>query len=314
MLLNQSPDNFMYASLPMRRLIDTVWSETEGGGQATWDILRLDQLHPSVNGNKPFKLHRHLARAREEGAEGILTFGGPYSNHIHATAYAAREAGLKCVGVIRGERPSCPSPTLRDVMEYGMRLEFLGRRAYRVMEEACVRDGRSAAWPGFLVVPEGGGGREGAEGAALIRRWFPPGRYDAVVCACGTGTTLAGLAIDAERGQRIVGVSVLKNHAALEEEVASMVDDPVKAAAVETVHGHHFGGYAKSDSALLSFMNRFHERHGIPTDFVYTGKLMFAVERLFGTGFFDPGERVLCIHSGGLQGNRSLAEGALRFG
>lgn len=298
----------------MSGMVETIGTKVEGQGERTWDLLRLDRLHPVVSGNKPFKLHFHLSKALDEGWDGILTFGGPFSNHIHAASYAANTAGVKSIGIIRGERPGTLSPTLADAERQGMRLVFMDRAGYRATVES-MRDGFEAeAHPGFLVIPEGGFGRAGMEGAALIREWIPPGRYDTILCACGTGTTMAGLVKSAEKGQRIIGVSVLKNQADLGSRLEALLGADMDAAKTETIHGYHFGGYARKDHSLIGFMNRFHEKHGIPTDFVYTAKLLYAVEDLLMKGHFQPDERILCIHSGGLQGNRSLPEGTLRFG
>jgi 1-aminocyclopropane-1-carboxylate deaminase len=60
-------------------------------------------------------------------------------------------------------------------------------------------------------------------------------------------------------------------------------------------------------------MNEIFSESGIPTDFVYTGKLFFSVIRLVKMGLFSPGSRILVLHTGGLQGNRSLAAGLLAY-
>ena len=297
----------------MAGILQRVSSDVPGQGIRSWDILRLDRLHPTVNGNKPFKLHGYLSHALEAGFEGILTFGGPYSNHIHAAAHAARSVGLKSIGIIRGERPDSPSPTLLDAQSHGMELLFTGRGLYRALADACRKDGHSDRHPTYLPIPEGGVGKKGMQGASLIHGWIPGGRYDAILCACGTGTTMAGLAAGAEKGQRIVGVSVLKGYSQLETDVREMAGPIPEGVDLDFIHEHHFGGYAKTDGDLTDFMNGFHDRHGIPSDFVYTGKLFFAAEDLIRKGYFRHEERILCIHSGGLQGNRSLPEGTLRF-
>ena len=297
----------------MAEILQRVWTEMPGQVRRSWDILRLDRLHPSVNGNKPFKLHGYLSHALDAGFKGILTFGGPYSNHIHASAHAAHSVGLKSIGIIRGERPDRLSPTLSDAESQGMELRFMDRGHYRAFADACTRDGHSDQCPAYLPIPEGGAGFMGMEGAALIHRWIPKGHYDAILCACGTGTTMAGLAKGAEKGQRIVGVSVLKGYMKLESDVRGMAGPIPEGVDLDFIHEHHYGGYAKADGGLTDFMNGFHDRHGIPSDFVYTGKLFHAAEDLMRKGCFRAQERILCIHSGGLQGNRSLPEGTLRF-
>jgi 1-aminocyclopropane-1-carboxylate deaminase/D-cysteine desulfhydrase-like pyridoxal-dependent ACC family enzyme len=297
----------------MKGIVETICTKVDGH-KRTWDLLRLDRIHPVVSGNKPFKLHFHLRKALDERWKGILTFGGPYSNHIHAASHAARTVGLQSIGIIRGEKRGNLSPTLSDAERQGMRLVFLDRAAYRAAAHSMVEGTEAEGHPGFLVIPEGGFGMMGMEGAGLIRQWIPNGRYDTLLCACGTGTTMAGLAHSAEKGQRVIGVSVLKNPDDLESRLNALLGREKQKVKTETMHGYHFGGYARKDDSLIGFMNRFHEAHGVPTDFVYTAKLLYAMEDLLGKGYFRPDEKVLCIHSGGLQGNRSLPEASLRFG
>ena len=78
-------------------------------------------------------------------------------------------------------------------------------------------------------------------------------------------------------------------------------------------HDYHFGGYAKMQPDLIQFMNDFFAKTGIPTDFVYTGKLFYAVDKLAAKGYFPVGSNIVVIHSGGLQGNVSLKKGTLIF-
>ena len=77
----------------------------------TADILRLDLLHPIVSGNKWFKLRYYIEQAQEQNKKSLVTFGGAWSNHIHATAAAGKLAGLKTIGIIRGEAPAGLSTT-----------------------------------------------------------------------------------------------------------------------------------------------------------------------------------------------------------
>lgn len=289
--------------------IDPAYS---GDGRFGWQVLRLDRLHPVVSGNKPFKLSRYLQAAREGGHRGILTFGGAWSNHIHAAAWAAREAGLAAVGLIRGERPASLSPTLMDAERAGMELRFLSRSEYRELStrgEAYLLP----QFPGYLIVPEGGAGPAGMLGAADIMRWIPKDAFDRIICACGTGTTLAGLLSAASPAIQFMGVSVLRGHTGLEQDIRRLLRGHKDLPAFCIEDRFHGGGYAKYDDELIDFMNRFHDRTGIPTDIVYTGKLMRAVDTLATSGFFAANERVLVIHSGGLQGNRSLPSGRLNF-
>lgn len=266
---------------------------------------------PVVSGNKPFKLSGYLELAHKTGRNKLLTFGGAWSNHIHATAYAARAAGLECIGIIRGERPAVLSATLQDAKEAGMDLRFVTRSEYRQLTNASISE-LEIMYPATTIIPEGGAGSTGASGAARIMGLIPEGSADWIVCACGTGTTLAGLWSAAPLDTRILGVSVLKGHHGLYHDIGNMTSN-VHETSFDITDRFHLGGYARFTPELIRFMNEFHERNGIPTDIIYTAKLMLALDSLGSEGFFPPDSRVIAIHSGGLQGNRSLPSGSLRF-
>lgn len=275
------------------------------------DVLRLDELHPLVSGNKWFKLQPWLHRAASEGKRGLLTFGGAWSNHLLATAEAARVAGLEAVALVRGEAPGQPGPTLLDCAARGMQLRFLARSTYR---EGIVPEAIAAEFPerDYCYIPEGGYSSEGAAGAAAIARTCAWERYTHVLAAVGTGTTLAGLVAAANDKQQCIGIPVLKNHRELQAAVNALLP-PGKQDHFTLLHGYHGGGYARHSPELLRFLNDWWATTGIPSDFVYTGKLFRAADDLCRSGYFAPGSRLLLVHSGGLQGNRSLPPGTLMF-
>lgn len=275
------------------------------------DVLRLDLLHPGVSGNKWFKLREYLADAKGQGKRVLLTFGGAFSNHIAATAAACKEAGFRCIGVIRGERPPTLSHTLQGAQRDGMDLYFTSREAYKT------KDIPDAVWEQYArediyIINEGGYGLKGRQGAESILDHCPRGRYTHIVAACGTGTTLAGLVAAAAPEQTVIGIPVLKNYTSMEAEVNALLPPPLHSR-YALIHDYHFGGYAKHPPPLIDFMNRWYEQTGIPSDFVYTGKLFYAVDDLVQKGYFPRGSRILVVHSGGLQGNDSLSKGTLIF-
>lgn len=288
--------------------IDSLPLPKEGGPSI--DVLRLDLIHPVISGNKWFKLRLYLEEAKAAG-QTLLTFGGAYSNHLVATAYAAASAGLKSIGVVRGERPPVLSPTLSEAEKNGMKLCFTTREAYR---EKGVPPALSAELEAdtFYIVPEGGYGQKGMEGAKDILLRNRTHGYTHIFAAVGTGTTLAGLAAAAGAGQRVIGIPVLKNNFSLEKEIRDLLP-PEKQTAFELLQGYHFGGYARKTPELLRFMNGFYEQTSIPTDFVYTAKSFYALLDQVKKGFFAPADKILIIHTGGLQGNRSLPKGTLIF-
>jgi 1-aminocyclopropane-1-carboxylate deaminase/D-cysteine desulfhydrase-like pyridoxal-dependent ACC family enzyme len=271
------------------------------------DVLRLDKIHPVISGNKWYKLKYHLQAAMKKPSQSIITFGGAWSNHIIATAYAAQQAGFRAIGMIRGEKPDFLSYTLRAVADYGMQVEFISREEYKLKDDPAFLEQLLARWPGAYIIPEGGAGSLGIKGSEDILQTVDKSQYSHILCAIGTGTMYRGLVNAAAPGQIVVGVPVLKGM----NDLAGL--SPEKLPYCRIISGYHFGGYARSTPELLEFMNHFYQATRIPSDFVYTGKLFYAAMDLLQKGFFPPGSRLLLIHSGGLQGNQSLPAGALDF-
>lgn len=273
-------------------LIQPLVEQSFASQHISVDVLRLDLIHPLFGGNKPYKLKYYLERAITEGRKGLLSFGGAYSNHLVAMAFACHEKGLRSVGVIRGERPSVIGPSLLDMEQLGMELFFVSRESYRLKalpDDIDVQD--------LLIVPEGGAGEEGVRGASEILDEVNNG-YSHIFCAVGTGTTLAGLAN--KSSAQVIGISSLKISGL--SSIASMTDK----ANWKLVTNYHFGGYAKRTEKLTKFMEDFYQRHNIPTDFVYTGKMFFALYDMIAKRQLTAASKVLAIHTGGLQGNRGL--------
>jgi len=274
------------------------------------DVLRLDLVHPVVSGNKWYKLSHYIADAKKKNKTTLLTFGGAYSNHIVATAAAAKMEGLNSIGIIRGEEPVQWSHTLKNAASYGMRLLFSSRADYRLktIPGAALNNGSTES---IFVIPEGGYGPPGAAGIEALMRNFLPANYSHLITAVGTGTTAAGL-VNASCDEQVLGIPVLKNNNSLLSEINALVTAE-KQSRFQLIEDFHFGGYAKKTPELISFMNSFYEATGIPTDFVYTGKMFFAIYEMLKFGLIPSSASILAIHTGGLQGNASLPKGTLIF-
>lgn len=268
------------------------------------DVLRLDLVHPVISGNKWFKLKYYLEEARVKGFNRIATFGGAYSNHIVATAYACKLHNLTCTGIIRGEEPQIFSPTLLLAKECGMQLKFVTRSAYKD-KEAIKQSSPFDYW-----INEGGYGSKGVAGAMEIMNLVTK-NYSHIICAVGTGTTLAGIiqTTDAE----VIGISVMKGNEALNGQVKNLLEGSGGEKKFSINHDFHFGGYAKFSEELLDYMNAVWLQHQLPTDFVYTAKAMYATQQMILNKQIPPQSRVLLIHTGGLQGNLSLNPGRLIY-
>ena len=284
------------------------------------EVLRLDKIHSDISGNKWFKLKYYLEKAKQMNHDSLASFGGAYSNHILALAASARYNNFHSVGFIRGEEPARLSHTLIAAKEYGMELRFLSRADYKRQKETdSFNKQNENAMDDFVemkntfLIPEGGAGVEGIRGSEEILSLVTLNKYTHICVAVGTGTTLAGLINASLPGQKIMGVSVLKGGSGFMPVNASWIRNKSSLVQVQMIREDHFGGYAKYNSQLLGFMNGIFAESGIPTDFVYTGKLFFSVIRMAGMKLFSPGSRILVLHTGGLQGNCSLSAGLLGY-
>jgi 1-aminocyclopropane-1-carboxylate deaminase len=277
------------------------------------EVLRLDKIHPEISGNKWFKLKYYLERARQENKHKLISFGGAYSNHLLALGAAARLNGFSSIGIIRGEEPGHLSHTLLALKECGMELRFLSRAEYTLKKKSAALNEWDDTETDALVIPEGGAGMEGVRGAGEILSRLSKNNYSHICCAAGTGATLAGIINCAAPDQQILGVSVLKGTRDHKPLNPAWIKNPAGKQNLQMIHDGHFGGYAKYTKPLIDFMNRTYAESGIPTDFVYTGKLFFSVARMAALRAFPAGSRILVIHSGGLQGNHSLPPGQLQF-
>jgi 1-aminocyclopropane-1-carboxylate deaminase len=293
-------------------VLDELQDELLDLKQVSLSVLRLDLLHPIVSGNKLFKLHYFLQDALLQSCEGMVTFGGAYSNHLVATAYACREAGLKSIGIVRGEAPPRLSHTLMACQEYGMKLKFISRLAYDQKEQPAFLKELQSAYKNYLFVPEGGYHPLGAKGAALIMDLIKEDTSH-ICCAVGTATTLSGLLKGLKSSQQLIGIPVLKNMHDLPERIDNLTNQKFAPQQLEIMNDYHFGGYAKKTKELIEFMNMLYLKHQLPTDFVYTGKMMFGIINSIQTDYFKKGSKIVCIHTGGLQGNLSLKQGTLVF-
>lgn len=272
-------------------------------------ILRADLIDPVVSGNKWFKLQLYVRDAIAAGKTTLATFGGPYSNHIVATSTYGASMGLETVGFIRGEKPVALSPTLTGAMENGMTLHFVSREDFEQTEKILSHNQD----PSWAWIPEGGYGITGAEGVKSMLTIKDTAPFDTIICAVGTGTMMAGLIKAAAPHQQVIGLSVLKNNISIDEEIKALLTLEESKKNFEINHDYHFGGYAKHTPALIDFMNDCYKKMELPLDFVYTAKLVYGVEDLATNGKFDPTSKILIIHSGGLQGNRSFKKGTFIF-
>ncbi len=273
-------------------------------------MLRLDEINPVVSGNKLFKLVCFLKEAKESFHKKIITFGGAYSNHLAATAFACEQMNIRSIGVVRGEKPKSLSHTLQFCLKHGMQLEFVSRSLYKNIDAEFLQHLKNK-YGEHILIPEGGFSVKGKQGASMINNYFADKNFTHVCLPVGTATTFGGIVDANKTGTEIIGFGVLKNMHDIAERFQELkVDNRNK---YSFIGDYHFGGYAKRTTELIPFMNDFYSKHFIPLDFVYTAKMMFGLYELVSKNFFPPNAKILSIHTGGLQGNKSLKNGELIF-
>ncbi len=281
--------------------------------QVSVSVLRLDKIHPFVSGNKLFKLHYFIEEALTSKHKTILTFGGAYSNHLAATAYASKVLKLKSIGIVRGEKPEQLSHTLQQCLQDGMELQFISRQQYAAKDDPAFMNNLKAVYGECTIIPEGGFHPLGAKGAALIMDLVKDNSYTHICTATGTATTLAGILMATRREQTVVGFPVLKGITDIKNNIIQLTGKEAGFENLLVLDNYHFGGYAKRSELLIQFMNDCWQQHRLPLDFVYTAKMLFGTIDAIKNDTFTRGSKILCLHTGGLQGNKSLPLNSLLF-
>jgi 1-aminocyclopropane-1-carboxylate deaminase len=274
--------------------------------QVAIQVLRLDQVHLEVSGNKFYKLQYNLQEAIRQNHHQVLTFGGAYSNHIYATAAAAREVGLDSVGIIRGELLDVQNPTLAFARAAGMSLLGISREHYREKNNPTFLETLRKQFGEFYLIPEGGTNTLAIQGTREILTAFHSS-FSHVFTPIGTGGTFAGIAASLLPHQHLLGISALKGEGIREELTNLLNAEGIQSPGnLNVLTQYHQGGYAKWTTALIDFIHWFWNEFGVPLDPIYTGKMAFACWDLLQQNYFPPGSRILLIHTGGLQGNRGF--------
>ncbi|WP_395045645.1 1-aminocyclopropane-1-carboxylate deaminase/D-cysteine desulfhydrase [Flavobacterium sp.] len=262
-------------------------------------IRREDLIHPFVSGNKFRKLKYNLIQAKNNNQTTILTFGGAFSNHIAATAFAGKQNGYKTIGIIRGDELKSKineNPTLKFAQECGMIFDFVSREDYRNKDSDSFLNILKTKFDDFYLIPEGGTNELAIKGCEEILTKTDI-IYDFVCCSVGTGGTISGIINSSFSKQKVLGFPSLKGDF-LEKDICKFA----KNKNWELISDYHFEGYGKISIELIEFINSFFGKHKIPLDPIYTGKMVFGVIDLINKNYFPENSKILMIHTGGIQG------------
>ena len=278
---------------PVHQINDKLFDE-QG---LTVFIKRDDLIHPIISGNKWRKLKYILKDAQAQNKNHLVTFGGAYSNHLLATAAAAAKFGFKATGIVRGE--PVENDTLFLCRLHGMHLIFTDRESYRDKPRLFKKHFNDDTDAFFI--DEGGASSEGAKGCSELVAELTQS-YDHIFCACGTGTTAAGIINGLKKNKshtHFHAVPVLKNGEFIKEEINKLLVNPSD---YRLHNNYHFGGYGKTTPELINFVKHFTASTGILIEPIYTGKMLYAIYDLVTKQYFNPGSSILAIHSGGIWG------------
>ena len=266
-------------------------------------IKRDDLIHPIISGNKWRKLKYVLQQAQAQNKTRLVTFGGAYSNHLLATAAAAARFGFKSTGIVRGE--DVHNDTLFLCKLHGMQLIFTDRESYR--DKHTLFNRFFAGDEQAFFIDEGGASAQGAKGCSELVNELTD-TYHHIFCACGTGTTAAGIINGITQhnlATQFNAISVFKNGEFMKAEIDRFLTSP---APYNLYTGYHFGGYGKTTTELIAFIKQFVADTGILIEPVYTGKMLYAIYDLAAKDHFAPGTKILAIHSGGIWGLLGMKE------
>ncbi|POG23628.1 1-aminocyclopropane-1-carboxylate deaminase [Aeromonas bestiarum] len=266
---------------------------------------RDDLIHPTISGNKWRKLKYQLQHARTQGIKHLISFGGAYSNHIHALAAAGCQSGLNTTGIIRGEPEAASNSTLSAAKGWGMDLIFVDRQSYRRRQDPEWL--AQFAAPDTLIVPEGGSSPLALPGVAELVDEVPFSP-DLWVLPCASGGTLAGLIAGKRDQERILAIAVLKGASFIADEVCRLHPAAATTPGWQVALDHHDGGYAKFSPALWQWVQAFSAQTGLPLEPIYSGKAMWGLFRELAAGHIPRGSKIVFIHTGGMQGLAGLQE------
>jgi len=262
-------------------------------------IKRDDLIHPEISGNKIRKLKFNLNQVNSLALAGVVTYGGAFSNHLLATAAACNLANIRCIGRVRGDELNFQSnEVLRRCYNLGMELEFLSRESFT---KTKYQDGIvSIKNEKYLSIPEGGANNNGVEGCKEIITEVDD-FFDFYCVAQGTSTTSLGMLSSIPLSSKLIVVPVLKGFDSYLEmsKINNSEEFIMLSKQLIVLSDYHFGGYAKTTSELIAFVENFNAQNTFEIEPIYTGKAMFALVEYLKTNSIS-NKKVLFVHTGGL--------------
>ena len=275
-------------------------------------IKRDDLTGLGLGGNKVRKLEFLLADARQKGARVVFTTGGAQSNHAMLTAAAAGKLGMKPILILkkRGVTERVGNQLLEHLM--GTEVRFMDTDSYADIYDEMDRIGRRLGVP-YYKIPCGGSNALGSLGYVDCAREIAGQglRVDHLVCAEGSGGTMAGLALGAKLflpGTQVHGMMVDTDPfdqitPALMREAAALLEADIEIGESDyhllDMTGPGYALPSREGNEAIACMAK---EEGLFLDPVYTGKAFAGLLKMAREGLFHETENVLFLHSGGAGG------------
>lgn len=280
------------------------WKSAED--YALW-VKRDDLIHTTISGNKWRKLSHALEEIINAGVKDVVSFGGGYSNHLHALGYCCQQLSLSLTAIVRGDYSASPTPMLKDLAQWGAMIQFVTKQEYKKRSDTEYLAQLKRLHPDAMIVPEGGSQASAMPGLKCLIEELHQ-NYDYILCPVASGGTMAGLISatgEAKLDTKVLGIAVLKGQGYLEDLVNQLLPQNQQHGNWQIHHDFRFGGYGKSTQELLIFCKNFGKEH-LPIEPVYSGKLFWGAKQLIEQQYFPKGSKILLLHTGGLQGDRQV--------
>ena len=281
----------------------------EKSGVRVW-IKRDDLIHPQLSGNKWRKLQGPLNMMKKLGKKSILTFGGAFSNHLHAVSFLCLQ-GIQVIVYVPLDQKRIVVPSLEESKANGIVIRYIPRREYRKRFKKEWIDKLQSAYPEHYIIPEGGtisdqlvGVHHMMDACKLQIEREGIGRIDYWLVPVGTGGTLLGMIQRRPPVGKLIGISAVKgpNQSTwIQRHLAEKFSSNWV-----VLQNHHLGGMGKYTSELIQTIKYHHHKNGLLLDPIYNAKTMLALVNLIHSGYIQGGSRVMVIHTGGQAGLKNF--------
>ncbi|WP_377895596.1 1-aminocyclopropane-1-carboxylate deaminase/D-cysteine desulfhydrase [Alteromonas sp. R78001] len=343
-------DNFA-DTLCLPSPLEPFTPDWEGAEHVSMFVKRDDRIHPVISGNKWRKLKHAfnltppytvdldtgsgsgLSSVLYSQPSSVVSFGGGFSNHLHALGYLCNQLNIPFHAIIRGDYTKHPSPMIQDLVQWGTQIHYVNKVTYQQRDDPAYLTSLRIQFPDALIIPEGGSQVAALKGVQeVVNEIDIP--FDHIIAPVASGATLAGLTSALSPHQHAIGIGVLKGEGYLEglveqflapelalnfTQASALASDKTNQFSIS--HDFHCGGYGKTPPYLQTFCENFNQTMPFEIEGVYSGKVFWALKNLLATlastntstnacekkpleKAIEKGQTLIIVHTGGIQGAR----------